>query len=116
MATPLKIGGREEDGVVVLTLAGEVDVENAGKVRDAALKLTERGANRLVVDLAGVEYMDSAGLGMLIGLHKRLREANGELALAALQPQVRKLFDITGLVRVVKICGEVSEAITEVRG
>jgi anti-sigma B factor antagonist len=116
MATPLKIGSRiEEGGIAVLTLSGEVDVSNSGLVREAALKLISSGENKLIVDLAGIEYMDSTGLGTMVGLHKRLREKEGEFILAGSQPQVRRLFDITGLVRVLKMSDDLAAALEEAK-
>ena len=116
MSTPLKIGARTEgEDAAVLSLTGEVDVANAGNVRDAALKLFEGGRTHLIVDLGGVEYMDSTGLGMLVGLLKRLKESQGDVVIAAPQPRVKRLFDITGLARVFRIYDDVSAALKEVR-
>ncbi len=116
MSTPLKIGARTEEGASILTLTGEVEVANAAQVRDAALKLVESGPRFLVVDLSGVDYMDSTGLGMLVGLLKRLKEKGGDLLIAGPQPRVRKLFDITGLAQVLRIYEDVPLALKEVRG
>jgi len=93
-----------------------VEVANASQVRDAALKLVSGGRKYLVVDLSGVEYMDSTGLGTLVGLHKRLREAGGQVLIAGAQPRVRKIFDITGLTQVFRMHEDVSAALKEVRG
>jgi len=117
MTTPLKIGARTEgDAIAVLSLTGEVDVANAAQVRDAALKLVGDGAKRLIVDLTGTEYMDSTALGTLVGLLKRLKESGGEVIIAAAQPRVKRLFDITGLAQVFRIYEDVSAALKEVRG
>jgi anti-sigma B factor antagonist len=111
MVTPLKIGARTEVDAAVLSLAGEVDVANAAQVRDAALKLVEGGPKHLVVDLGGVEYMDSTGLGMLVGLRKRLNEQGGDVVIAAAQPRVAKLFVMTGLAQVFQIYEDVPAAL-----
>ncbi len=117
MTTPLKIDAYTENNkTAVLTLAGEVDVANAGLVREAGLKLITDGAQNLVVDLAKTEYMDSTGLGMLVGLLKRLKEAGGELVIATPPSRVKRLFEITGLTQVFKIFDDVAAALKEVRG
>jgi len=117
MATSLRIGARTEgNDIAILSLTGEVEVANASQVRDAALKLVSGGRKYLVVDLSGVEYMDSTGLGTLVGLHKRLREAGGQVLIAGAQPRVRKIFDITGLTQVFRMHEDVSAALKEVRG
>jgi anti-sigma B factor antagonist len=117
MTTPLKIASRTEGkDTAILSLAGEVDVANAGRVRDAGLKLVSGGMKYLIVDLSATEYMDSTGLGTLVGLHKRLRESEGELIVAGSQPRVKRLFEITGLSQVFKIFDDVAAALKEVRG
>lgn len=117
MTTPLKIDARTENSkTAVLSLVGEVDVANAGLVRESGLKLISDGARNLVMDLAGTEYMDSTGLGMLVGLLKRLKESGGEVLIAAAQPRVKRLFEITGLIQVFKIFDDVAAALKEVRG
>jgi anti-sigma B factor antagonist len=117
MTTPIKIGARSEDSeTAVLSLAGEVDVANAGQVRDAALKLIAGGTKHLVVDLTSTDYMDSTALGTLVGLQKRLRESGGEVTIAGAQPRVSKLFEITGLTQVFRTYEDVSAALKEVRG
>ena len=100
----------------MLALSGEVDVSNTPQVREAGLKLLSDGARKLVVDLSGIEYMDSAGLGTLVGLQKRLREVGGAMVIAGPQPRVRRLFDITGLDQIFAVCEDVSTAIKEVGG
>jgi anti-sigma B factor antagonist len=116
MSTPLTIESRREgEGAAVLTLAGEVDVSNVAEVREAALKLLEDGIKRLVFDLSGVTYMDSSGLGMLVGLLKRVRESKGEVAIAGATARVSRLFDITGLKQIFSLYEDASAALKEVR-
>jgi len=117
MTTPLKIDAHtEDDDTAVLCLAGEVDVANAGHVRDAALKLMSDSVKHLIVDLNATEYMDSTGLGTLVGLLKRMKESGGEVLIAAAQPRVKRLFEITGLNQVFRIYEDVAAALKEVRG
>jgi len=117
MATSLKIDARTEGNeIAVLSLAGEVDVANAGQVKDSALKLISNGRKYLIVDLNATEYMDSTGLGTLVGLHKRMRESDGEVVIAVSQPRVRRLFEITGLTKVFRIYDDAATALKEVRG
>ncbi|HUU54006.1 MAG TPA: STAS domain-containing protein [Armatimonadota bacterium] len=117
MTTPLKIDARAEGKeTAVLSLAGEVDVANAAQVRDSALKLISSGVKRLVVDLNATEYMDSTGLGMLVGLLKRMRESGGDVLIAVARPRVKRLFEITGLIQVFRIYDDAAAALKEVRG
>jgi anti-sigma B factor antagonist len=116
MATPLQIDSRlEGEGSAVLALSGEVDVSNTPQVREAGVKLLAGGGTRLVVDLSGADYMDSAGLGTLVGMLKRVKEAGGVMAIAGPQPRVRRLFEITGLDQIFSIYQDLDTAMKEVR-
>jgi anti-sigma B factor antagonist len=117
MSMPLKIASRTEaENTAILSLTGEVDVATAGRVRDSGLKLVSEGIRHLIVDLTSTEFMDSTGLGTLVGLHKRLRESGGEVIVAVSQPRVKRLFEITGLTQVFRIFDDVAAALKEVRG
>ncbi len=116
MSTPLTIEARREsDEAGVLTLSGEVDVSNVAEVREAALKLVSDDTKRLIVDLSGVTYIDSSGLGMLVGVLKRLRESGGGLAIAGATARVRRLFEITGLEQIFSLYDDMAAALKEVR-
>ncbi len=116
MTTPLKLESRLETGeTAVLSLAGEVDVANVAQVREAALKLLSTGVKHLVVDLAATEYLDSSGLGALVGLLKRVKEIGGDMAIAGPQPRVRRLFEITGLNQVFALHNDVAAALLALR-
>ena len=70
----------------------------------------EGGADRVVVDLADVSFMDSSGLGVLIGALRRLRELGGHLALVCGEGPVRRVLAITGLDRLFPVHGSVERA------
>ena len=116
MTTPLKIDSRTEAGdTAVLSLAGEVDVANVAQVREAALKLLAGGAKRLVVDLSATEYLDSSGLGMLVGLLKRIREMGGKMAVAGARDRVMRVLEVTRLKEIFALFGDAAAALKEVR-
>ena len=79
---------------------GEIDVYTSPKVRDAIGELIDQGHYLLVINLEHVRYIDSTGLGVLIGGLKRVREHGGSVALVCTNPQIKKIFDITGLVKI----------------
>ena len=114
-AAPLRVETRlAGEGTAVLSLAGEVDVSNTARVREAALQLLSGGTKKLVVDLSATEYMDSAGLGMLVGLLKRLKESGGAMGIAGARPRVKDLFEVTGLSQIFALYGDVATALKEV--
>ena len=81
-----------------LHVAGEIDVASAPPLREALGGLVDRGARRITLDLAAVGFIDSSGLGVLVGALRRLEEeAGGRLRVESVQDSVRKVFEITGL-------------------
>ena len=93
----IKVETRTEGDWSIIDVAGEVDVFTAPKLREQILSLVGQGANHLVVNLDGVDFMDSTGLGVLVGGLKRLRERDGKLALAGAHGTVLRVLNITGL-------------------
>lgn len=100
----------EVDGVPVVSISGEVDVATAPILRDRLQELAAGGASTVVVDLHQMTFLDSTGLGVLVGALKRCREGGGELCLVAPQPRILKLLDITGLMGVFSLHDTVAEA------
>ena len=94
----------------VLRPQGDLDVYTVGSLRDALGKLIEEKGTRVVVDLDGVPFMDSSGLGALMGGVRRLRESGGDLAISCTREQHLKLFTITGFGEGVSIAPTVEEA------
>jgi len=95
----------------VVTLDGEIDVYTSPKVKDFIGKLIDKGTYTFTIDMQGVRYIDSTGLGVLIGGLKRVREHGGSVNLVSTNPQTKKIFDITGLVRVFDIFDSVDAAV-----
>ncbi|MGH9021697.1 MAG: STAS domain-containing protein [Acidimicrobiia bacterium] len=98
------------DGHAVLAVIGEVDLSNGPRLREAIIDLVNRGERRIVVDLTGVEFLDSTGLGILVGGLKRVRSHDGNFALVCSRARILKVFEITGLDRVFAIFDSVEAA------
>jgi anti-sigma B factor antagonist len=81
----------------VLEVGGEVDVYTAPRLRERLIELIDRGARDVVVDLGRVEFLDSTGLGVLVGALKRLRAAGGSFSLVCAKEPLLKIFRITAL-------------------
>jgi len=94
----------------VLQVGGEVDVYTAPRLRERLVELVDGGARKVVVDLGRVEFLDSTGLGVLVGAHKRLRAAGGSLALVCAREPLLKIFRITALDQVFPLYDSVDTA------
>ncbi len=108
---------REIDGVVILSFADDVELEGDGsrhfreKVRGA---LTSE-APSLCLDLGRVTFIDSSGLGALVGALKSLRERGGHLCLANVPPHVREVLSVTGIARVMALRDTVEDCLRDAK-
>jgi anti-sigma B factor antagonist len=96
----------------IIQVTGEVDVYTAPMLRDQIRELSAKGAVHLIADLGRVDFLDSTGLGALVGGLKRLREAGGSLALVISTPRIMRIFQITGLTKALATQSSVADAIT----
>jgi anti-sigma B factor antagonist len=90
-------------GECVVTVNGEVDVYTSPTLRERLVEAMDDGCGRLVVSLDGVGFIDSSGLGVLVGCLRRVKERDGELVLVCSREQILKVFRITGLDKVFAI-------------
>lgn len=96
------------NGTTIVMVRGEVDLKTSPELRDVLLSQAQ-GAKRLVVDLAGVAYMDSSGVGTLVYVKREVERAHGQLILAGIQARVRSVLEITQLHKFFKIVANASE-------
>ena len=106
----------DREGYRLLSPSGDLDVYTVGSLRDALGKMIDDETPKVVVDLDGVPFMDSSGLGALMGGVRRLREAGGDLAISCTKEQHLKLFNITGFGEGVSIAPTAEEAAKGFRG
>jgi anti-anti-sigma factor len=88
------------DGVQVFALRGSLDIATSPTVRAALSEASEHGNHHLIVDLTDVEFLDSTGLGALIGAQRRAKEVDGHVRLVVKEGQILRLLRITGLLKV----------------
>lgn len=90
-------------GVVVVRLAGRLDFASVTEARDQFASTIAAGNRKLIVDLSKVEFVDSAGLGSLIGGMRAARQAGGDLRIANPSEQAKMLLSLTSLDQVLKV-------------
>src|SRR5260370_4172185 len=105
----MNLSSRECDGRAVVALRGELDVVDAASVA-AALTAVAVRAPEMIVDLAGLEFIDSSGLAALVLARKQARQAGGDLLLAAPQDQVLRVLAVIRLAEVFSVHASVDEA------
>ncbi|WP_018352280.1 STAS domain-containing protein [Longispora albida] len=99
----------------LLRVSGEIDVYTAPKLRERLVELADSGAKDIVVDLELVEFLDSTGLGVLVGGLKRAKASSGSFVLVCDQPRLLKIFRITGLEKVFELYPTVTDALSGAR-
>jgi anti-sigma B factor antagonist len=107
----LKLDHHTKDGIEIVDVEGEIDVYTAPRLRELLIELVNNGFYQLVVNMEKVEFLDSTGLGVLVGGLKRVRAHDGSLDLVCTQERILKIFRITGLTKVFGIHDTVDAAI-----
>ena len=99
----LGLAVRKVGSCSILDVKGEIDVYTAPKLREKLVELSSDGTYNIVINLEGVDFLDSTGLGVLVGALKRVKANGGELSLVCTQDKILKIFNITGLNKVFAI-------------
>lgn len=107
----LKLRVHAVGGFPVFELSGSLDIATSPTVRASLLEASGRGDHRLIVDLTDVEFLDSTGLGALIGAQRRANEVGGELRLVVKEGQIVRLLRITGLLKIFAVYPTLEDAV-----
>jgi anti-sigma B factor antagonist len=107
----MKISADKKGDVFICRLEGEIDFNNSPELRKSFIELIESGAEKVILDLEKVIYVDSSGLATLVEMLQKLKNANGQLKLANLQEKVKSVFEITKLERIFEIYPQIQQAI-----
>jgi anti-sigma B factor antagonist len=110
MADEVAITVRSERGVMVAAVTGDLDISTVTPLRERLFELADSGQT-LVVDLNQVTFIDSAGLGALVGAARRAAAHDGSLHAVCARPQTRKLLWLTGVDRRIPLAATVDEAL-----
>ena len=105
MSLAIRKNFNEEENIWRIELDGEVDIYTAGQLKEAFIKIIEEKKESIRIDAEKLEYIDSTGLGVLIGALKRLRQDNKNIIIFNIKPSIKKLLSITGLDKIFVIEG-----------
>lgn len=98
-------------GVVVIGVDGQLIVGNRHELKQKVLDAMEAGERKVLIDFTSTGYIDSSGLGALVSLSKKLRDAGGDLRLAGLNEDLRTLFELTKLDTLFSIADSAEQAL-----
>lgn len=108
----LTLETREQDGHTLVAVGGEIDVYTAPRLRDKITELVNSGHHSLIIDMENVDFLDSTGLGVLVGGLKKIRAQDGTMSLICSQDRLLKIFKITGLAKVFTIYSSETAALS----
>jgi anti-sigma B factor antagonist len=111
-ADRIEVKTRTVDDATILAPMGEIDLSCAPSFRNHISAVQARRPRRLIIDLAGVPYMDSSGVATLVEAMQNARRTGGKLILASMQEKVRSIFEIARLDMVFIIVSNADEALT----
>ena len=98
---------------VVARASGDLDLTTAPRLREHLVQLVVGGQPRIVLDLQGVDFVDSTGLGVVVGLLKRTRSQGGDLRLVSTRTSLRKILELTALDRALPLAATLEDAMAE---
>ncbi|TDT50802.1 anti-sigma F factor antagonist [Fonticella tunisiensis] len=102
----------QKKGALVVTMLGELDHHSAERVRiKIDNKIDELGVKNLILDFSGVNFMDSSGIGVVIGRFRKVSEWGGKVAIVNLASPVKKVFELGGLFKIIKEYRDIDEAV-----
>ncbi len=107
----MDISDTQVNGIQVLDVTGRIDSGTAKSLEDKVVGLLDGGTKALVIDLAKVEFVSSAGLRVFLLAAKRLKAAGGKYGLAGLQPSVREVFEVSGFSKIFSLFADRTEAL-----
>jgi stage II sporulation protein AA (anti-sigma F factor antagonist) len=94
----------KEKGILTVRLSGEIDHHSAVGIRsEIDAMIAELRPERLALDLSGIDFMDSSGIGLIMGRYARMKAVGGELVVERPNARIRKIFEMAGLERIVRI-------------
>ncbi|MBP3038993.1 anti-sigma F factor antagonist [Bacillaceae bacterium Marseille-Q3522] len=90
--------------VLCIRLSGELDHHSSEELRTLATKtIEENGIRHIILNLEKLTFMDSSGLGVILGRYKQIKQVHGEMVVCSLSPSVRRLFDMSGLFKIIRL-------------
>ncbi len=103
----MKVDIKSENGAIVAALSGEIDHHNAKEIREQLDKyIISAQPGELTMDFKNISFMDSSGIGLIMGRSKLMRECGGKLIVSNPQPYIRRVLKLSGIERLVKITAD----------
>jgi stage II sporulation protein AA (anti-sigma F factor antagonist) len=113
----LLIAANKENDTIVAQIGGELDHHTAALVKNKLDDmLNDQNIKNIIIDVSNLSFMDSSGIGLFIGRYKTVSFRGGQLAVTGIKTNLHKVFEVSGLYRIVRAYDTVPEALEDIRG
>lgn len=110
----IEVKSQQIEDLFLIEIEGEVDTYTSSKIKQDILKLVEK-SSFIIISMEKVKFIDSTGLGILIGILKKVKEKEGEMVIVSPNSYINQIFEITGLYKVFKIVESIQQAVDHLK-
>lgn len=107
------INCRYSNDIYIVELSGDIDHYTSEKIKREIYLNTGKFVRKMIIDLTNVEFMDSSGIGMILGRYREIKERNGKIALTGIRGNMERIFNMSGLYKIISKYNTISEALKE---
>jgi len=113
----LQITSRKKKGILMVSLKGELDHHTAKQVREHIdKKLEDPTIKNIIMDIKGLNFMDSSGIGVLIGRYKIISNRGGMLGVININSHIDRIFQMSGIYKLIKVYDQLDQALKDMGG
>ncbi len=113
----MKVKFDKKSDVLVVSISGELDHHTAAPLREAIdSKIMETSVRKLLIDLSGMELMDSSGIGVIMGRYRLMDSLGGAVCVSGASPSIGRIIELSGLTKLICLCKNVEEGISLLKG
>lgn len=108
---------KKQRRTLIVNVKGELDHHNSQKFKDEIEdQFTKRAVRNIILDLKNLNFMDSSGVGVILGRYRKVKELDGEVAVININKQVKRVFEVSGLSKIIKIYQNELDALNSLEG
>ncbi|MDK2835407.1 MAG: hypothetical protein PWP21_184 [Thermosediminibacterales bacterium] len=113
----MKLEFKKQRRTLIVNVKGELDHHNSQKFKDEIEdQFTKRAVRNIILDLKNLNFMDSSGVGVILGRYRKVKELDGEVAVININKQVKRVFEVSGLSKIIKIYQNELDALNSLEG
>ncbi len=107
----MKLSFKQVNNILIVRLEGEFDLHTVDSFKDAVEKKINSKVKNIILNLKQIKFIDSSGLGAILGLYKRVTARGGKIVMANATPQLKRIFELSGILKIMKISKNEEDAL-----